>query len=80
MYLSLTLKEEHIVRVFENKMSRKIFWAIEEGSKRTHRKLHSCIMRNFMICTSPNTIQYYEYKYYDQINEGEMSGMCGTYG
>jgi hypothetical protein len=44
---ALTLREEHRLRVFENRMLRKIF-----GSKR--RKMgreENCIMMNFIACT-----------------------------
>jgi hypothetical protein len=42
---SLTLREEHRLRVFENKVLRRIF-----GPKR-HEVTGNCIMRSFVICT-----------------------------
>jgi predicted metal-binding protein len=38
---SLTLKEEHCWRMFENRMLRKIFGSKREGVTRGWRKLHS---------------------------------------
>jgi hypothetical protein len=45
---SLTLREEHRLRVFENKVLRRIF-----GPKRDEvtSEWRNCITRNFMICT-----------------------------
>jgi hypothetical protein len=47
---SLTLREEHKLRVFENRVLRGIF-----GPKRDEVMGNggSCIMRNFIICTHP---------------------------
>jgi hypothetical protein len=43
---SLTLKEEHRLRVFENRVLRRIF-----GPKRDEVTGENCITRNFVICT-----------------------------
>jgi hypothetical protein len=45
---SLTLREEHILKVFENRVLRRIF-----GPKRDEvmGEWRSCIMRSFIICT-----------------------------
>jgi hypothetical protein len=45
---SLTLREEHRLRVFENRVLRRIF-----GPKREEVRENgdNCIMRSFMICT-----------------------------
>jgi hypothetical protein len=45
---SLTLREEHRQRVFENRVLRRIF-----GPKRDERQEvgENCIMRNFRTCT-----------------------------
>jgi hypothetical protein len=48
---SLTLREEHTLRVFENRVLRRI-----SGPKRdevTGENGESCTMRNFIICTHP---------------------------
>jgi hypothetical protein len=42
---SLTLREEHSLRMFENRVLRRIF-----GPKR-EEVVGGCIMRNFIICT-----------------------------
>jgi hypothetical protein len=46
--LSLTLREEHRLRVFENRVPRRIF-----GPKRDEvtGEKENCIMRSFVICT-----------------------------
>jgi hypothetical protein len=63
---SLTLREEHRLRVFMNRVLGKML-----GSKRAKLR-DECIITSFMICT----------KYYlgDHIKENEMGGTCGTYG
>jgi hypothetical protein len=43
---SLTLKEEHRLRVFENRVLRNIF-----GPKRGEVSGENCITRSFVICT-----------------------------
>jgi hypothetical protein len=43
---SLTLREEHTMRVFENRVLRRIF-----GPKRDEVTGENCIMRNFITCT-----------------------------
>jgi hypothetical protein len=45
---SLTLREEHRLRVFENRVLRRIF-----GLKRDEVTGENCIMRSFVICTLP---------------------------
>jgi hypothetical protein len=44
----LTLREEHRLRVFENRVLRRIF-----GPKRDEVTGEGCTMRNFIICTHP---------------------------
>jgi hypothetical protein len=46
--LSLTLKEDHLFRMFENRLLRRIF-----GPKRVKRREggENCITRSFIICT-----------------------------
>jgi hypothetical protein len=41
---SLTVREEHELRVFENRVLRRIFGLKREGGE-------NCITRNFIICT-----------------------------
>jgi hypothetical protein len=43
---SLTLREEHRLRVFENRVLRRIF-----GPKRYEVTGENCITKSFMICT-----------------------------
>jgi hypothetical protein len=43
---SLTLREEHRLRVFENRVQRKVF-----GQKRDEENGEYCITRSFVICT-----------------------------
>jgi hypothetical protein len=43
---SLTLREEHRLRVFENRVLRRIF-----GPRRDEVTGENCITRSFMICT-----------------------------
>jgi hypothetical protein len=47
---SLTIREEHRLRVFENRVLRRIF-----GPKRDEVRGNggSCTLRNFIICTHP---------------------------
>jgi hypothetical protein len=47
---SLTLREEHRLRVFENKVLRKIFGPKKHEVTGGWRKLHN---ESFMICTLP---------------------------
>jgi hypothetical protein len=50
---SLTLREEHRLRVLENRVLRRIF-----GSKRDEvtGKGRSCTMRSFIFCTHPQML------------------------
>jgi hypothetical protein len=46
---SLTLREEHTLRVFENRVLRRIFgWKKDEVMRESGG---NCIMRSFIICT-----------------------------
>jgi hypothetical protein len=47
---SLTLREEHILRVFENRVLRRIFGPKRDELMGEWRKLN-CTMRSFVICT-----------------------------
>ena len=44
---SLTLREEHRLRVFENKVLRKIFWAKRDEMTSEWRKLHVAELHEF---------------------------------
>jgi hypothetical protein len=48
IFWSLTLREERRLRVFENRLLKKIFGPTMDEIKRTGR---DCRMRSFMICT-----------------------------
>jgi hypothetical protein len=70
---SLTLREQHRLRVFENRVLRRIF-----GSKRNEvtggwRKLHNEEFHN--LYSSPST-----YNYNDQVKEDEMGRACSING
>ena len=52
--LSLTLREEHRLRVFENKVLRKIFGAKRNEITGEWRKLHNAELR--VLYSSPNII------------------------
>ena len=51
----LTLREEHRLRVFENKVLRKIFWAKKDEITGEWRKLHNAELH--ALYSSPNTIR-----------------------
>ena len=53
--LSLTLREEHRLRVFENKVLRKIFGAKRDEITREWRKLHNAELHAYF--SSPNIIR-----------------------
>jgi hypothetical protein len=65
---SLTLKEEHRLRVFENRVLRRIF-----GLKRDEVMGENCILRSFITCTLFNN-------YSDQVKENEMGRASGMNG
>jgi hypothetical protein len=69
---SLTLREEHRLRVFENRVLRRIF-----GPKRVEvtgewRKLHSKELHSLYL--SPDIIRQ------DQVKSNEVGRACGTHG
>jgi hypothetical protein len=53
--LSLTLREEHRQRVFENRVLRRIFGPKRDGVKEEWRKLHSEELHN--LYSSPDIIR-----------------------
>ena len=61
---SLTLREEHRLRVFENRVLRRIFGPKRDGVTGEWRKLHNEELND--LHSSPNIVR--------------MGGSCGTYG
>jgi hypothetical protein len=59
LYRSITLRDEHRLRVFENRVLRRIFGPKREELIGDCKK--NCIIRNLMICTP----QYYGEKLED---------------
>ena len=68
---SLTLREKLRLRVFENRMLRRIFGPKRDGEQEIGENY---IMRCLMICT-PHPIFAG-----DKIEKNGMGGACGTYG
>ena len=68
---SLTLREERRLRVFENRVLRRIFGPKRDEVSREWRKLHNEELND--LCSSPNNIRV------DQIEKNEMGGACTTY-
>ena len=68
---SLTLREEHRLRVFEKRVLRRIFGPRRNGITGEWRKLHNEEL-NFLLLT-----QYFAG---DKIEKIEMGGTCGKYG
>jgi hypothetical protein len=69
--LSLTLREEHGLRVFENRVLRRI---LELRGTKLQETEEDCIVRSFKTCTLHQTLLE------DQIREDEMGGECTMYG
>jgi len=67
---SLTFREERRLRVFENRVLRRIFGPKRDEVTGSREKY---IMRSLMICSHP-------YFSGDQIEKNEMGGACSTYG
>jgi hypothetical protein len=68
---SLTLREEFILRVCENKLLRRVFGPKREEVAGGWRRLHYEELHNLSLFTK------YHYSY--EINEGEMGGACSTH-
>jgi hypothetical protein len=66
---SLTIREEHKPRVFENRMLRRIFGPKRDGVMGGWRKLHNEELHN--LYSSPSIIK---------VDEDEVAGTCGTNG
>jgi hypothetical protein len=69
---ALTLREEHGLRVFENRVLRRIFGRTRDEVTGDWRRLHN----EELLCSVLLT------KYYscDQIKRNEMGGACSAYG
>jgi len=70
--LSLTLREERRLRVFEKRVLRRIFGPTKNEVTREWRRQY--IMRSLMICTAHPILLG------DKIEKNEMGGTCSTYG
>jgi hypothetical protein len=68
---SLTIREEHRLRVFENRVLKKIFGQKRDEATGEWRKLHDEELH--ILYSSPNTIRH-------QIKENVVGGTCGTHG
>ena len=69
--LSLTLREGRRLRVFENRVLRRIFGPKRDEGTGEWRKLHSVEL---------NDLTPYQYCSSDKIKKIEMDGACGTFG
>ena len=69
---SLTLREERRLRVFENRVLRRIFGPKRDEVTGEWRKLHNEELNN--LYSSPNIVQVKE------IKKNEMGGASSTYG
>jgi hypothetical protein len=67
---SLTVREEHKLRVFENRVLRRIFGPKRDGLMGGWRKLHNEELHN--LYSSPSTIRI--------IKSRRVGGTCGTNG
>jgi hypothetical protein len=67
---SLTLREEHRLRVFENRVLRRIFVPKRDEVTGEWSKLHNEELHNLYSC--PNIIR--------QVKANEVGGTCGTHG
>jgi hypothetical protein len=67
---SLILREEHRLRVFENRVLSRIFVPKRDEVTGELRKLHSEELYN--LYSSPNIIS--------QVKANEVGGVCGTHG
>jgi hypothetical protein len=68
---SLTLREEHKLRVFENRVLRIIFGPKRDGVTGRWRQLHNEELHN--LYSSLSIIEY-------QVKGDEMAGACSTNG
>jgi len=70
---SLTLREEHRLRVFENRVLRRIFGPKRDEVTGEWRKLHNEELNN--LYSSPNIVRVIK-----KIKKNEMGGACSAYG
>ena len=63
---SLTLREEHRLKVFEKRVLRRIFGSKRDGVIGEWRKLHNVLLTQYCVG--------------DKIEKNEMGTACGTYG
>jgi hypothetical protein len=68
----LTLREDHILRVFENRVLRRIFGPKRDEVTREWRKLHNEELQN--LYSSPYIIRQVK------VKANEVGGACGTHG
>jgi hypothetical protein len=68
---SLTLREEHRLRVFENRVLRRIFGPKRDEVTGGWRKLHNEELHN--LYSSPGTIKI-------KVREGEIGRACSPHG
>jgi hypothetical protein len=68
---SLTLREEHRLRVFENRVLRRIFGPKRDEVTGGWRKLHNENLHKLFFA---------KYNYNDQVKEDEMGRACSTNG
>ena len=66
---SFTLREEHRLRVFENRVLRRIFGPKRDEVTGEWRKLHNEELND--LYSSPNI---------DKIEKNDVGGLCSTYG
>jgi hypothetical protein len=69
---SLTLREEHRQRVFENRVLKRIFGRKRDEVMGEWRKLHSEELHN--LYSSPDSIRQVK------VKANEVGGACGTHG
>jgi hypothetical protein len=67
---SLTLREEHILREFENRVLRRIF--LDRLEMRRQKSGENCILRSFITYSLPSIIR--------MIKENEIGRACSTNG
>ena len=66
------MREEHRLRVFENRVLRRIFGPKRDGETGEWRKLHNEELND--LYSSPNIVQG------GKMEKNGMGGACGTYG
>jgi len=69
----LTLREERRLRVFENRVLRRVFGSKRDEVTRKWRKLHNEELRDLYSLPT-------QYCSGGKIKKNEMGGTCGTYG